>query len=186
MKTVQLSGSVRRNVGKKDAAVLRSAGYVPCVLYGGSGQTHFYAVAYDLEQIINSPDTYVVEVEVEGKKSKAIIQEKQFHPVSDAIMHVDFMEVTEDKPVKTQLPVAYIGTSPGVRAGGKLVTNMRRLKVKGLLANLPERITIDISQLELGKVIRVKEVSTENYQILDAPNNPICIVNVPRGLRGNA
>ena len=184
MKTANLSGSLRKNVGKADAAELRARGYVPCVLYGNGEQVHFCSTGYELERLINTPDTLLVHLNVEGREFKCIIQEKQFNPVSDAIQHIDFLVINEDKPVKLELPVTYFGTSPGVRAGGKLVSQMRKLKVKGLIKDLPESIKVDISNLELGKVIRVKEINLEGVNILDAPNNPICSITIPRGLRG--
>lgn len=187
MKTIQLSGSARQNVGKRDAKDLRNEAKVPCILYGaGVDQVKFWAHAYDLKQILYTPDTYLVTVKVDDKAYKAIVQESQFHPVNDAIMHVDFLAVNENSPVKIALPIHFVGTSPGVKAGGKLVQKIRKMKVKGLLNDMPAQLDVDITNLELGKNIRVKELGYANLTILEAPNNPVCEVAIPRGLRNQA
>lgn len=184
MKTIKLSGSPRANVGKTEAARLRDEAKIPCVLYGGEKQIHFWAHGYELKQILYSPETYKVEITIEQEVFFAIVQESQYHPVSDAILHVDFLEVNDQKPVKLAIPISYTGVAPGVRAGGKFTPMLRKMKVKGLISDMPDSLSVDISKLEMGKSIRVKEQQYAGLTILEAPNNPICSITVPRGLRG--
>nr|MCU0361356.1 50S ribosomal protein L25 [Bacteroidia bacterium] len=132
MKTVKLSGSPRANVGKVDAAALRAKGQVPCVIYGAGEQIHFSADIRDFKDIIFTPETKIVNVEVAGKSYKTVLQEAQFHRLNDQLIHADFLQVTEDKPVAVFLPVKTTGSAEGVKAGGKLVIKMRKLKVRGL------------------------------------------------------
>ncbi len=181
MKTAQLSGSARSNVGKKDAAALRNSGMVPCVLYGQGEQTHFAVKDLDIERLIFSPEVFLVEVDVDGKKANAIIREVQQHPVKDNVMHVDFLEVSNDKPVKLGLPVRLTGNSRGVMNGGKLLQVFRRLNVSGIAKDLPEAIVIDITSLRIGQSIRVKDVAIEGVQFLDAHNAVIVSVLRARG-----
>jgi large subunit ribosomal protein L25 len=184
MKSINLSGSSRGNVGKSDANQLRAEGKIPCVLYGGSEQTHFWAYAYDLKSVLYTPETYKVILDIDGTKHEAIVQEAQFHPLSEAILHVDFLQLFADKEVRLELPVEFVGSSPGVRAGGKFTARMRKLHVKGLPSKLPANIQVDINTLELGKVVRVKDIPAADYKILDAPNNPVAAVTIPRALKG--
>ncbi len=183
MKSINLSGSSRGNVGKSDANQLRAEGKIPCVLYGGNEQTHFWAYAYDLKSVLYTPETFKVNIDIDGKKYDAIVQEAQFHPLSEGILHVDFLQLFADKEVKLELPLEFVGSSPGVRAGGKFAARMRKLKVKGLPGKLPASIQVDINNLELGKVVRVKDIAAADYKILDAPNNPVAAVTIPRALK---
>jgi large subunit ribosomal protein L25 len=170
MKKVQLSGSLRPNVGKKGAKATRVAGLVPCVLYGLGEQTHFAVKAIDIEKIIFSPEVYQVEIDVEGKKAIAIVQELQQHPVKDTIQHVDFLQLDAKKEVKVGLPVRLTGNSRGVLNGGRLMQVFRRLNVQGLPADLPEAITIDITELRIGKSIRITDIPGYNLNFLDSKN----------------
>ncbi len=181
MKTAQLSGSVRSNVGKKDAAALRNAGQVPCVLYGTGVQTSFSVKAIDIERIVFSPDVYLIELDVDGKKVKAIIRELQQHPVKDTIQHVDFLEVTDEKPVRIGLPVRLKGSSRGVLAGGKLLQVFRKLNVVGLAKDFPEVIEVDISPLRMGQSVRVKSIEIPGVTILDPANAVVVSVKRARG-----
>ncbi|MBL7883268.1 MAG: 50S ribosomal protein L25, partial [Bacteroidia bacterium] len=133
MKSVSISGSPRANVGKKDAKALRNSKSVPCVLYGGTEQIHFSVLAADFKNLIYTPHVHIVDLDVAGKKFKAIMQEAQFHKVNDSLLHVDFLEIVAGKPVTMNIPVKTTGVSPGVRAGGKLVKKLKTLKVKGLV-----------------------------------------------------
>lgn len=181
MKTAQLSGSPRANVGKKDAAALRNAGLVPCVLYGTGEQTHFSVKSNDIEKIVFSPEVYQVELDVDGKKAKAIIRELQQHPVKDTIQHVDFLELTADKPVKIGLPVRLTGSSRGVLNGGRLMQVFRKLNVVGLAKDLPDAITLDIAPLRIGQSIRVKDVQIPGVTVLDPANAVVVSVKMARG-----
>lgn len=181
MKTAQLSGSLRANVGKKDAAALRNAELVPCVLYGQGEQTHFAVKRNDIEKIVFSPEVYQVELEIEGKKAKGIIRELQQHPIKDTIQHVDFLELSETKPLRVGLPVRLTGSSRGVMAGGKLMQVFRRLTVFGLPQDLPDAITLDISKLKIGKSIRVGSIEIPGVKFLDPANAVVVSVKMARG-----
>lgn len=181
MKTAQLSGSIRTNVGKKDAAAARNAGMVPCVLYGLGEQTHFSVKRNDIEKIVFSADVYQVELDIEGKKASAIIRELQQHPMKDTIQHVDFLELSDKKPVRIGLPVKLIGSSKGVMAGGRLMQVFRRLNVVGLPQDLPNDITLDISKLKIGKSIRVSAINIPGVTFLDPANAVVVSVKMARG-----
>lgn len=176
MKTVSLSGSSRANVGKTDAAALRAKGQVPCVLYGGNDQTHFYADERAFKPIIYTPEVNIVEINVDGKKTNAILQAAQFHKITDKLIHVDFLEIIDGKPVTVELPVKIVGQSEGVKKGGKLGVKMRKLKVRGLVNKLPEYIELNIEKLDIGQSIAVGDIQIEGVSMLNAKN--ITVVGV--------
>ena len=182
MKTVLLSGSPRENVGKKDAKALRKEGLVPCVIYGGKDQLFFAVSQKELDKIINSPEVYVIDLDINGTRKQAIIKDMQFHPVKDTPVHIDFLEVVEGKPVVVHLPIHVTGTSPGVLRGGKLQKKLRRLIVKGLIKDIPENITLDISKLDIGNDIRVKDIQIEGLTMLDLPAAVVVGVRTARGV----
>ena len=122
---------------------------------------------------------------IEGAEYRAVLQEAQFHPVSDVLLHVDFLEVVEGKPVKLAVPVRLVGTAPGVQKGGKLVTRVRKLRVKGEISNIPEFIDVDVSGLDLGKSVRVVQIPVANYELLEQASNPVASIEIPRALRGS-
>ncbi len=186
MKTFELKGEVRTDLGKKSSKAARVGESVPCVLYGGAENVHFTSAASDLRKLIYSPDVFVVELEVAGKKCNAIMKALQFHPVTDKVLHIDFLQVTETKPVVVEIPVKLEGLAEGVKAGGKLALEMRKLRVKGLYTNIPERIVIDVTSLGLGKSIQVGSVSVENLEILNAKNAVVAQVKLTRAARGAA
>ena len=186
MKTFELKGEVRADLGKKSSKAARGAESVPCVLYGGAENVHFTSSASDLRKLIYSPDVFVVNLEIAGKTCKAIMKALQFHPVTDKVMHIDFLEVSENKPVVVEIPVKLEGLAEGVKAGGKLALEMRKLKVKGLYTNVPERIVIDVTSLGLGKSIQVGNVSVHNIEILNAKNAVVAQVKLTRAARGAA
>ena len=181
MKKVSLSGSKRENVGKKDAAALRRANRVPAVLYGGATQTHFHVSINDANKMYKTPHVYLVEVEVEGKKTLSIIQELQINPVTDVISHIDFLEVTNEKPVKVKLPIKLTGFSVGVRNGGKLRQHFRRVTCVGMLNDLPETVDIDITNMKIGSKARVSELNVPGVTFTDAPNSVVVAVQMSRG-----
>jgi len=181
MKTVLLSGSPRENVGKTDAKNLRKKGLVPCVIYGGKEQQFFFVKEKEMTKIIHSPEMYVIELDIAGMKKTATIKEMQFHAVKDVVIHVDFLEVIDGKPVVASLPVSIVGTSPGVLRGGKLQKKLRRLTVKGLINNIPDKITVDISPLDIGNSIRVKDIKIENLTLLDKEASIVVGVQTARG-----
>jgi large subunit ribosomal protein L25 len=181
MKTAQLSGSLRSNVGKKDAAALRNAELVPCVLYGQGEQTHFAVKRNDIDKIVFSPEVYLVELEIEGKKARGIIRELQQHPIKDTIQHVDFLELSDEKPVRIGLPVRITGSSKGVMAGGKLMQTFRRLNCIGLAKDLPDAITLNVTKLKIGKSVRVSEIDIPGVKFLDPANAVVVSVKMARG-----
>jgi len=181
MKKAQLSGSLRANVGKKDAASLRLAGMVPCVIYGQGTQTHFAVKRTELDKIVYSPEVFQVELDLDGKKVTGIIQELQQHPTKDTIQHVDFLELSDSKKVRVKLPVRLTGSARGVLAGGKLMTVFRNLQCVGLPGDLPEAITLDIAKLKIGMSIRVKNIEIPGVTILDPANAVVVSVKMARG-----
>lgn len=181
MKKAQLSGSLRANVGKKDAKALRNAGLVPCVLYGTGEQIHFSVRSVDVEKLIFSPDVYQIELDLDGTKKMGIIQDLQMHPVKDKPVHIDFLELQDDKKVKVMLPLRTTGAAIGVINGGKLRQPYRKLKVLGLPADLPEAITVDITKLRIGNSVRISSLPTENIEFLDPQNAVVLSVKMARG-----
>ncbi len=183
MKAVFMSGSSRSNVGKKDAKALRVEGLVPCVLYGGDSQIHFSVNATQFKPLLFTPDVHTVDLEIDGKSYKAVLQDIQYHNMKDNVLHADFLQLHESKPVIIQIPVRTSGNSAGVRAGGKLVTKLRKLKVRALLNDLPDFITIDITPLEIGMGVKVREVSVPGLVLLDAQNVDVVAVTATRASR---
>ena len=181
MKTAQLSGSLRANVGKKDAKALRNEGLVPCVLYGQGEQTHFAVKRVPLEKLVFSPDVYQIELDIDGKKAKAIIRELQQHPTKDTVQHIDFLELNDAKEVRVKLPVRLSGSSRGVRAGGKLMQVFRHMQCQGLPSALPEEINIDISPMRIGQSYRVSNIEIPGVKILDPANAVVVSVKMARG-----
>jgi len=183
MKVSQLSGSLRANVGKKDAKALRVAGLVPCVLYGAGEQTHFSVKDIAIEKLVYNPDVFQIELDIDGKKASAIIQDLQQDPVTDKIKHVDFLQLDPKKPVKVGLPVRVTGSSRGVMAGGKLMQVFRRLKVVALPGDLPEAINIDITKLRIGQSIRVADLEEQNPSVrfTDPKRAVVVAVKMARG-----
>ena len=186
MKIVKLSGSPRENVGKKDAKSQRKEGRVPCVIYGGKEQIHFSADEKSFIPIVFTPDVMFVEIDLGTVSYKAILQDIQYHPVSDKIIHADFMELNDEKVITMSIPVYTTGTSRGVLRGGKLVQRIRRLPVKALPGAMPERITIDITKLNIGQAIKVKDLKIADVTILSSPFNAIVTVKTARGVVAGA
>jgi large subunit ribosomal protein L25 len=181
MKVAPLSGSLRANVGKKDAKAMRNAGLVPCVLYGQGSQTHFTIKDIAIEKLVFNPDVFQIELDIEGKKTNAIIQDLQQDPITDKVLHVDFLELDAKKPVKVALPVRLTGASRGVLAGGKLMQVFRRLKVIALPGELPEAIIIDITKLRIGQSVRVGDLETSGLKFVDAKSAVVVSVKMARG-----
>lgn len=183
MKSIAISGSVRQNVGKRDAKELRYEGNIPAVLYGGSEQTHLSVSAADLKPVLYTSEVVFVELNIDGKKTRAIVQEAQFHPLTDLVTHIDFLELFDDKEVSMNIPVKLTGVSPGVKMGGKLVQKLRKLRVKALPNNLPQHIEVSLESLEVGKSYRVGKVQLENAKILNNSDDTIVSVIMSRALR---
>jgi len=169
MKTFDLKVSLRKATGKKDAKALRRNKQVPCVLYGGSENIHFYTEERAFKDLVYTHHIYVVNLDIEGKKHTAVMKEIQFHPVSDAMNHVDFVEVAADKPIIIDLPVEITGNSVGIRAGGKLRHRKRYVKVRGRIEKLPDSLVVDISDLDIGGSILAGDMKYPNVEILESP-----------------
>ncbi len=183
MKTIAISGSLRENVGKRDAKELRYQGKVPAVLYGGKEQVHFAFTSTELNDAIYSPEASFVEINVGGKASKAIVKDLQFHPLTDLLVHVDFLELFEDKEITMEIPVKLTGTSPGVKMGGKLVQKLRKLRVKALPKNMPQVVEVSIEKLEVGNLFRVRDLAAANYAVTNTPEDTIVSVGMSRALK---
>ena len=183
MKSIAISGSRRENVGKRDAKELRYEGKVPAVLYGGADQIHFAVSAADLKGLVYTPDVHFVDIDVEGTKAKAILQDIQFHPLTEQILHVDFLRLNDSKPFVMEIPVKLTGTSPGVKMGGKLIQKLRKLRVKAFPKDMPQYVEVPMESLELGKSVRVEELNFPNFQITNNADDTIVSVVMSRALK---
>jgi large subunit ribosomal protein L25 len=186
MKSIELKGIVRESVGKKDSKALRANEAVPCILYGGKDSLSFSIVEKDLKEIIYTPKVYLIALDINGQKRLAKIQDVQYHPVSDKPLHIDFYEVTEDKKIEIEVPVRVEGNSTGVKEGGKLVQDSRKLKVRGFVKDIPDEIVLDITSLGLGKSLRVGDLTHDKVEFLNLKNNPVVSVKLTRAARGAA
>lgn len=183
MKTIAISGSPRENVGKRDAKELRYEGKVPAVLYGGKDQIHFSVLITDLKEAIYNPEANFVEIDINGTKIKAIIKEAQFHPLTDVLIHVDFLQLFDEKEIIMEIPVKLTGTSPGVKMGGKLVQKLRKLRVKSLPKNMPQVVEVSIAKLEVGNLFRVRDLQKGDYVVTNTPEDTIVSVVMSRALK---
>lgn len=186
MKTLEIIGFKRANLDSAALTEIRESGNVPCVVYGPGipEQIHFYSPIILFRDLIYTPEVHLVELNIEGLLIKAVLKEAQFHPVSEMLLHADFMAYTEDKAIKFEIPVNVTGSSPGIAKGGKLEFKTRKLKVRGVASSFPDFITVDISNLDLGKSFRVSELEAQGFEILTSPNVSIVTVGIPRALRG--
>lgn len=184
MKSFKLEGKLRPELGKKASKALRGSDAIPAVLYGGKEVVHFTVTQESVRNLIYSPEIFVVELNIDGREYKAVLKELQFHPVTDAILHLDFLQVEAGKPVVVEVPVVLEGHAEGVRAGGKLALEMRKLKVKATYTEIPEKLYIDVTNLGLGKTIQVGALSFEGLEIMNAKNAVVCAVKLTRAARG--
>lgn len=180
MKTIEIKAFPREHFGKKSTNSLRAEDNVPCVMYMEKENLHFYAHENAFRGLVYTPDVFLVNLEVAGKNYKAIMKEIQFHPVSDRLQHIDFMQVSEDKPVTIDIPLKITGESSGVKAGGKLRVKRRTLKVKGLTKYIPDHMTIDITGLGIGQSVKIGDLNYENLDIIDNKRAMIVAVEVSR------
>lgn len=180
MKSIAINGSVRENLGKKEANQLRSEGKIPCVLYGDGEILHFYASEKEFKDLVYTPEVQSVSLNLGGKEYSAVMQEVQFHPVKDNILHIDFLALSKNKEVKVDVPVKLTGSAAGVRAGGKLIRKQRLLKVRSLPENLPDFIEVNVENLEVGGIIRARQVAAKNVAILNSPDTVIATVKGKR------
>lgn len=186
MQTIQIDGHVRTDFGKKFAKAVRREGLVPCVVYGGHEETAFTVSAKDLKQLIYTPNSYIVELNIDGKIEKAVMREVQFHPVREQILHIDFYRIQPGQPVAITLPVRLTGNAEGVKVGGKLSLATRKLTVKGLIENLPDEIVVDVTPLNVGQTIFVGDLKIDNLTFLTPATTAVCAVRVTRASRGAA
>lgn len=183
MKSITIKGSKRESVGKKATRALRDAGRVPCVLYGGSENVvHFSAKEIDFNPLVYTSDVHTVKLDLGTKTVNAVLQDIQFHPVTDAILHMDFYEFDENVPITMTLPVQTVGQPKGVRSGGVLLINLRRMDLRGLVSDLPDFIEVDISKLDIGDNLYVTAAKSDKYEILHDEDEVIAMVNAPRDL----
>lgn len=183
MKSITIKGSKRESVGKKATKALRNAGQVPCVLYGGDQTVHFAAEEIAFKNLVYTSDVHTVALELgNGDKYDAVLQDIQFHPVTDAILHIDFYRIYEDKEITMEIPVQTVGVAPGVKNGGVLRFNLRRLRVKGYPQNLPDVISADISKLKIGNKLYVTELASDQYTVMHPDNTVVCQVRTSRNV----
>jgi large subunit ribosomal protein L25 len=183
MKTITIEGQLRTEFGKKATLQFRSQELVPGVIYGGAQEVNFTAPAADFKPLVYTSEFQLVDVKVGGKSYKCIMKDLQFHKVSDELIHIDLLEMVEDKKVVASIPLRFVGASIGVKDGGKLVTKMKSLKVKALPKHLTEHIDVDITDLQINTNIRVEDVKVANFEILNSPRIPIASVVTTRALR---
>ena len=180
MKSLAISVKKRENVGKSDSKALRNQGKVPCVLYGGETQVCFYAHENDLRKLVYTSDIFLIDLDVEGTKTSCILQDIQFHPVTDKILHIDFLEVFADKEVTVDIPVVLKGMAIGVRNGGNLLTRRNKIITRAIPGNLPDAIEIDISELQIGMFVYIKDLKSDKYSFLASDNSVVVGVKTAR------
>jgi large subunit ribosomal protein L25 len=186
MKSVKIEGQIRSEHGKTATRRLRSEGKVPCVIYGGEKEIHFSAPTLAFRPLVYTPDFQIAEISVDGAAYRCILKDKQFDVVTDELSHIDFLELVEDKKVTANLPLKYIGQPAGVKAGGRLETKMKTLKVRTLPKYLKEAIEVDITNLELNGNMRVQDVVAENMEVMNSPRIPIASIVMTRALKQEA
>ena len=185
MKTFELKGEIRENFGKSAAKSIRRQGLVPCVIYGGNDEENinFVVKQGDVRNLLYTPEVFLVNLELGDKKMNAILKESQFHPVKDTVMHLDFLHVFDDVPVVIELPVRLEGLAAGVKAGGKLSLDLRKLRVRALASNLPEVLVVNVAKLKIGSSIQVGELNFDGLEILTSKNAVVCRVQVVRAMK---
>ncbi|HRW98341.1 MAG TPA: 50S ribosomal protein L25/general stress protein Ctc [Cyclobacteriaceae bacterium] len=183
MKTIEIIGYKRANLGKTDAQKAREEGNVPCVLYGGGEQVHFTAPMILFRDLVYTNDAHFVHLNIEGDEYQAILQEVQFHPVSEIILHADFLRISEDRKIKMDIPIRLQGQAAGVSKGGTLVRKKASLKVFGFPKDMPEHIDVDVTELDFHHAIKVMDVKMTNLEFLDPKRSPIAVVEVPRAAK---
>ncbi|MAX13054.1 MAG: 50S ribosomal protein L25/general stress protein Ctc [Candidatus Marinimicrobia bacterium] len=180
MKTLAISVQEREKVGKKNTRALRNQGNVPCVLYGGEKQVTFYAHENDFRKLVYTRDTFLVKLNINGKETRAVMQDIQFHPVTDKILHIDFLEIFDDKPVTVSLPVILEGIAKGVKNGGNLLFRRPKIITKGLVSNLPDAIKLNIEDLSIGMFLYIRDINIQGCEFLAPPNSVVVGVKTAR------
>jgi len=183
MKTIEIIGYQRANLGKSDSQKLRAEGYVPCVLYGGNEQIHFYSPVILFRDLVYTNEAHFVHLNIEGVECQAIMQDVQFHPVSEIIYHVDFLRISEDRKIKMSIPARLVGQSPGVAKGGTLVRKRDALKVYAFPKDMPDHIDVDVSELDFHHAIKVGDIKIANLEFIDPKQASVAVVEVPRAAK---
>jgi len=183
MKTIEIIGYKRANLGKADAQKLRDEGLVPCVLYGGETQIHFYSPMVLFRDLVYTNEAHFVHLNIEGEESQAILQEVQFHPVSEIILHADFLRISEDRKIKMNIPARLVGVAPGVTKGGTLVQKRSSLKVFGFPKQMPDHIDVDVTTLDFHHAIKVADIKFEGLEFTDPRQASVAVVEVPRAAK---
>jgi large subunit ribosomal protein L25 len=183
MKTVEIIGYKRANLGKADSQKLRDEGLVPCVLYGGNDQIHFSSPMILFRELVYTNEAHFVHINIEGEECQAILQEVQFHPVSEVILHADFLRITEDRKIKMSIPARLVGVAPGVSKGGALVQKRTTLKVYAFPKDMPDHIDVDVSTLDFHHAIKVGDIKSGNLEFLDPKQASVAVVEVPRAAK---
>ncbi len=186
MKTLEIKGQKRADYGKKATKAVRREERIPCVIYGGGESLPFSIDVKELKQLIYTPNSYIINFDIDGEKVTGVMREVQFHPVREEILHIDFYKVVPGKPVAVDVPVRLTGNSEGVKAGGKLMLNKRKLRIQGEMNKLPDEILIDVTDLGLGKTIFVGDIQSDDYVLLTPPTTAVCAVKMTRAARGAA
>ena len=187
MEVVKINGIVRAGLGKKATKADRNSEAIPCVLYGGKENVHFTTTWSEVRHLIYTPDFKTAELTIDGNSYNAILKDTQFHPATEKILHVDFLTLIPGQPIKVSIPLRLKGTSPGVKAGGKLIQSVRKIKVKCLPEALVDEMFLDITPLELGQTSRVRDViAQEGLEIMMSPAVPVVLIEIPRALRSAA
>jgi large subunit ribosomal protein L25 len=187
MTTIEVQGTTRSEFGKKGAKQDRNNGNVPAVMYGGDEVIHFTVTPASVKHLIYTPDFKIANLDIDGKQYKAIIKSIQFHPVTEQLLHMDFLRLIANTPVKVEVPLRFKGVSPGVKVGGKLIQQVRKIKIKTTPEFLVDELKADISKLDLGQSLRVKEVIVPNgIEILNSPAIPVALIEIPRALKAAA
>ena len=182
MKTLAISAKIRKGTGKTDSKALRNQGNVPCVLYGGEKQVCFYAHENDFRNLVYTPDVFIVELDIEGEKYRAVMQDLQFHPVTDKLLHLDFLQIFDDKEVTMTIPVHLEGMSIGIRNGGVLSFRRRKIITRAIPGNLPDYIEINIEDLDIGQSIFIRDLRVDKYSFLALDNAVVVGVRTAREL----
>jgi large subunit ribosomal protein L25 len=182
MRSVAIEGKTREELGSKNAKQLRREGMVPCVIYGGGENVHFYTDNRSFKELLYTPEALLVVISIDGKEIKSVVRDSQFHPVTEAIEHVDFFQLTEGEPVEVVAPINLVGNPRGVRNGGKMKFNLRRLTIRATEENLPGMIDLNVDELKIGDSLRVSDIPAAGFEILGDPSRSVVAINTSRNV----
>ncbi len=187
MQTVTIKGQKREGTGKSSTKSIRNQGLIPAIVYGGDDQISFTTTKKEVKSLVYTPDFKIAHLDIDGTEVKTILKDIQFHPVTDEILHIDFLRVIDNTPIKVEIPIRFKGVSPGVKSGGKLIQQLRKAKVKTTPEKLVDHLMADISKLELGAAIRIRDLEVaDGIEVANNPATPIATVEVPRALKSEA